>query len=141
MEVYVSVGALLVAVVALCVSYLSWRTSEKAIRASTFDQRFQIYLDAEQFIGAWMRDARPDMGMLPKLVKAWTRSHFLCSEQVTQYLRKLWVDAVKASEMNEIMAGRAEGDRPKAVKEFHALLGEHAEYKQLRTKFMPDLKL
>ena len=93
MEPYISVGAIVIAAIALWVSHRSWRTSEKAIRASTFDHRYEVYSDAEAFIGAWMRDARPDLGKLPTLIGAWTRSHFLCRDEVTKYLRKLWEDA------------------------------------------------
>lgn len=142
MESYVNIGALVIAVVALCVSYLSWRTSEKAVRASTFDRRYEVYSDAESFIGTWMRDAVPDMGLLPTLIGAWTRSHFLCREEVTDYLRKLWKDAVRANYLRGIMSGEVEGqDRQAAVKEFHALLKLHADYAQLRNKFMADLKI
>ena len=101
----------------------------------------RLYSDAEAFIGVWMRDARPDMEKLPLLVGAWTRSHFLCRGEVTQYLRTLWTDAVRADELNELMSGNAEGDRPKAVKEFYELLKAHANYERLRGKFMPDLKI
>jgi hypothetical protein len=39
------------------------------------------------------------------------------------------------------MSGEVKGDRSKAVKEFHDLLRAHANYEQLRGKFMPDLKV
>lgn len=141
MGIYLNIGAILIAAIALIVSYLSWRTSEKAVRASTFNRRFEIYLDAQAFIDAWMRHARPDMEKLPTLVGAWSRSHFLCREEVTQYLRSLWVDAVKAAELDMVVSNEMEGDRPEAVKEVYRLLRTHADYDQLRQKFMRDLKV
>ena len=141
MASYLEFGAMLLAVVALCVSYLFWRTSEKAIRATTFDQKHKIYSDAEGFVGAWIREGCPDLELLLELVDAWGRSQFLCREEVTRHLRSLWTDAVRATELSEIMASRVDGDRPKAVKEFHELFRAHADYDRLRSVFMRDLEI
>ena len=88
-----------------------------------------------------MRDGQPDMTLLGVLVGAWSRSHFLCKTEVTDYLRKLWLDAVRASYLHGVMTGEAQGDHGEAVKEFHALLREHADYDKLRAKFMSDLRV
>jgi hypothetical protein len=60
---------------------------------------------------------------------------------VTQYLRKVWLDAVKADYLNKVISGEVAGDRAKAVDEFHTLLKQHADYDKLREIFMPDLKV
>lgn len=140
-----NVGTLFIAAVALVVSILSWRASERAseraIRASIYDRRFEVYLDAERFISGWMREARPDMSLLGPLIGAWTRSHFLFEKEVTQYLRKLWLDAVDANYQSKVAAGEAPGDHGEAINKVHELLMAHADHEQLRGKFMSDLRI
>ena len=141
METFVNVLALVVAALALAVSWLSWRASLLGIRASTYDRTYEIYADAERFHGPWMRDARPDMSMLPTLIGAWSRSHFLCSEEVTAYLRKLWLDAIRAEHLSKVIAGEYPGDHGAAVKEEYELLRQHVDFERLRVLFMPDLRV
>lgn len=141
MEGFSAAAAAIIAALALAVSYLSWRASVQAVAASTFDRRYEIYADAERFISAWMRDARPDLSLLSVLVGAWSRSHFLCSKEVTTYLRKVWLDSIRASQLERVMAGAEKGDHGRAVEEFHDLLREHADFDRLRAKFMHDLKI
>jgi hypothetical protein len=141
MDSYINLGALLVATLALLVSILSWRASMLAVRATTFDQRYGVYADAERFLSAWMRDGRPDMSLLSVLVGAWSRSHFLCNERVTRYLRKLWTDAVTADYHEKVVRGETTGDHAQSVKIVHELLLEHHDFDKLRTNFMGDLKV
>jgi len=141
MDGYANAAAVIVSAIALYVSYLSWRTSVQSVRAATFDQRYQVYSDAETFLGAWIRDAHPDMTKLNVIVGAWRRSHFLCSDEVTRYLRKVWLDAVKADYSHKVIAGEAEGDRKHALKETQDLLVEHLDFEKLRRVFTPDLKV
>lgn len=139
MEKYINVVAVLVAALALFVSYLSLRAAMLGVRASTFDRRYEIYADAEKFLGTWMRDGHPDMDKLGLIVGAWSRSHFLCRREVTSYLKKVWHDAVRAAYLRQVMKGEVEGDHGKAVDEFHALLQYHVGFDRLRTIFVPDL--
>ena len=132
---------LIIAAGALIVSALSWRASVHAIRASTYDQRYQIYADTEKFLGPWIRDAHPDLGMLHVLIGAWTRSHFLCDPAVTAYLHKVWLDAIAANHARKVMSGEAAGDHAQAVAQDNALLLEHANFDKLRATFMPDLRV
>ena len=141
MELLINLFAVFIAALALIVAYLSWRASVQAVTATAYDRRYEIYADAEKFLSAWMRDARPDMDLLPLLVGAWSRSHFLCRQEVTDYLRKLWLDAVTATRMHGIMAGEEEGNHAEAVKKKRALFVEHADYAKLRNVFMPDLRV
>ena len=122
MDTFIDLGVLIVAAVALVLAYLSWRASLLAVRASTFDRRYEVYADAERFLSAWMRDGRPDMNLLSVIVGAWSRSHFLCNEHVTTYLRKLWLDAVEANFHEKVVRGEATGDRSKSIKLVHDLL-------------------
>ena len=125
--------AIVISVAALIVAYLSWRTSLQSIRASMYDRRYEIYADAEKFIAAWMRDARPDMGELPTIVGAWNRSQFLFDEEVTKYLREVWVDAVAANQ------ARQEGREDFRAAE--ALLLKHGDFDKLRAVFREHLKV
>ena len=49
------------------------------------------------------------MSLLSVLVGAWSRSHFLCDERVTKYLRKLWLDAVSADYHDKVDQGANHG--------------------------------
>jgi hypothetical protein len=141
-------GTLVIAVGALVVSGLSWLTSLRSLRASTFDRRFEVYEDVENFIGAWMKHARPDMGKLPTLVSAWNRSHFLCKKEVTAYLRKLWLDAVRVNYLKgqvgagaKIHDGGAEIDAATAMQRADDLTLTDCDVEKLREVFMPDMKV
>lgn len=137
----INVAAVGISALALFVSYLSWHASMLSVRAATFDQRFEIYTHAERFLATWIRDARPDLGQLGLITGAWSRSHFLCDESVTRYLRKVWVDGVRANYLHRVMTGEIEGNHQQAVEEFHKLLSEHTTYDTLRATFMDDLKV
>ena len=141
MDTYIDLGVLVVAAIALVLAYLSWRASLLAVRASTFDRRYEVYAEAERFLSAWLRDGRPDMSLLGLLVGAWSRSHFLCNERVTTYLRKLWLDAVNADFNERVVTGELAGDYDKSVKIVHDLLMEHHDFDNLRAVFMGDLKV
>ena len=141
MESYIDLAAALMAALALGVSFLAWRASMLAVRATTFDRRFEIYKDAESFIAAWTRDSSPDMSRLSVLVGAWSRSQFLCSDEVTSYLKQVWDDAVSAAVLRKVMSGELPGDHGQAAEESHALLREHADFVLLRATFMPDLRV
>ncbi len=140
-ENFTSIVTVVISVMALVVSVLSWRASASANVAATFDRRYEIYADAEKFIGAWIQRGRPDLSLLPVLVGAWTRSHFLCRNEVTSFLRKLWVDAVKADYLHQVMSGEADGDRGAAIQEFHALTRKHIDYEPLKKVMIPDLRV
>lgn len=88
-----------------------------------------------------MRDGHPNLGELGTLVGAWSRSHFVCREEVTRYLRKLWLDAVRADYLHKVIEGKVKGDHEKAVDEFYELLREHADFDKLRKIFMNDLRV
>jgi hypothetical protein len=87
--------ALIVSIVALLISVLGYRIAQHANRAAIFDRRFEVYEDAEQFVGAWQAHGRSSED-LSRLVGAWNRSHFLFDDPVTAYLRQLWLDAIDA---------------------------------------------
>lgn len=147
--------ALITSIVALVVSVLSWRASARAKReimnakhailnanqTAMFNPRYQVYEDAEKFVLAWQQQGRPDMTLLPMLIKAWNRSHFFFKPEVSQYLKRIWNDAVRAGYCREVMAGEAAGDRQAANKEFHALLKWHSDTSNLRAAFLPHLKI
>lgn len=126
---------------ALMVAILSWLTAARANRAATFTQRFELYRDVEKFIGAWMRDARPDLTMLHLVSDAWNRSHFLFRADVTRHLRTLWVDAVDADLAARVVNGEIPGDRPTAIDRKYRLLKHHGDYDRLRAIFLPEMKL
>jgi hypothetical protein len=116
--------------------------AEQGNRAAIFDRRFEVYGDAEHFIIAWMRDAKPDLsGQLGTLIGAWSRSHFLFDVEVTTYLRQLWLDAVDADYARQVIAGEAPGDRQKAIEKSHDLLLKHANFDKLRNTFLPHMKI
>src|SRR5262245_33528347 len=91
--------------IAVVISIFSWRAAAHANRAALFDRRFEVYNAAEEFIDPWIRDAKPDLEKLHILFHAWNRSHFLFEPDVTAYLRKLWLDAIKADYCRKIVAG------------------------------------
>jgi len=130
----VSFGAVTVAVLALLASY-------KALRASVFDRRFEVYEEAERFLAAWNRDGRPDMGALPAFVHAWTKSHFLFDAAVTEYLRSVWIDAARADYLQKIVTGDATGDRNEAAKEAIELMMQRASFEALRDAFLPHMRV
>ena len=105
------------------------------------NRRYEVYADAEKFISAWIRDGRPDLNEIATLVGAWSRSQFLFDEKVTVYLRKVWIDAVKADQAQEIISRQVNGDRKEAIETSQALLLEHANYDKLRTVFLENLNV
>lgn len=133
--------AIVTGLVALFVSALSWHASVQANRSSVFDQRFAVYADVEAFLGSWGRDGRPDMRELPRLVQAWNRSHFLFESSVTAYIRKVWLDAVRADYLNKVTSGQVKDDHNAAVDEEHALTLQHINGDNLRAKFLAHLKV
>ena len=108
---------------------------------STFDRRYEIYSDAEEFLGEWIKYGRPDPGTLLLIIRAWNRSHFLSRPEVTDYLHTLWKDALRANHLDQIIAGEVDGDRDKAVKEFYELFRKHVDYEKLREVMTPDLRV
>ncbi len=154
-EAILIVLALLTSLAALVFSILAWRSAAKANRAaanagrasqnanqnSIFNRRYEIFEEAEKFVLAWRQQGRPDMTLLPMLIRAWNRSHFFFKPDVPQYLKRIWDDAVRADHCWEVIAGETAGNRQEANKEFHALLKWHGETANLCTAFMPHLNL
>jgi hypothetical protein len=95
----------------------------------------------EHFIHSWNGLGRPDMAKLPILVDAWNRSHYLFDQPLTDYLRRLWLDASKADWCNRVIAGEVDGDREQAIGEARRLMAEHMEVTRLRDQFLAYLKL
>ncbi len=134
--------ALIISIVSALVAALSWRAAEQAARATIFDQRFEVYRDAEKFVGLWIRNGRPDIDQLGLIVDAWNRSHFLFDEKVTAHLREVWVDAVKAAEITDALEGGYASDHEKAVKMKHELLHKHClDGRPLRKVFEAEMKV
>jgi len=133
--------ALIFSIIALGLSYFSWRTSAEATRASIFDRRFDVYSDAEKFIAIWARDGKPDLDELQMLVGAWNRSQFLFDQNVTNYLRKIWKDAVKANFANKVISGDVEGDREQWMEISMKLFEENVDFDNLRATFYSKLNV
>jgi hypothetical protein len=135
--------ALVAGVAALIVAMGSHQAALQARKAVTFDERFSVYKDAEQFLKDWNRRGRPDLDNgLPSLIAAWSRSQFLFPEAVSDYLKVVWDDAVAADKARQIMDGYAEGDDEQAVKQEAKLMKKHVEnYDRLRKAFMPHIKV
>ncbi|MGB0087351.1 MAG: hypothetical protein WBP94_18500 [Rhodomicrobiaceae bacterium] len=136
--------SLLVSIAAFAVALFSWFAAIHANRAALFDRRFEVYRDAEEFIRGWQRHGRPDIELLPKLVDAWNRSHFLFDADVTAYLRKLWLDAVDADECAKVASREVPADveeRQKHRKKASELFKKYTENEQLRNAFLPHLKV
>lgn len=130
---------IVLALAALLISLLSWYTATKANIAATIDRRYDIYSAAENFLGIWLRNGYPDLAALNDLIAAWTRSHFLCRPEVTDYLRTLWIDAVRANELHEIIQGNVPDNKAEAIRAAKDLLLKHVDYKKLREVMTPDL--
>ena len=133
--------ALIVSCGALIVSIYSVKANVQSTRASLYDRRLEIYSEAEKFLGAWIRNARPDLTLLPSLVGAWGRSKFLFDQEITDYLRKIWLDAIEAEKSWQIIDDKTHGDRSEAIKVKYDLLTEHGELDNLRNKFLKHLKV
>jgi hypothetical protein len=127
--------------IAIVISIFSWRAAVHANRAALFERRFEIYNNAEEFIDSWMREAKPDVEKLGVLFYAWNRSHFLFEPEVTAYLQKLYLDAIKADQCEKIVAGEAPGNRVEALKKMHALTRKHTEFTNVREIFLPHRKV
>ncbi len=134
LSVILSVGALVIAFGAL-------QSSRNSVKASIFDRRFAVYSDVESYLASWMRNGEPDQELLSTLVGAWTRSHFLFEQDVTDYLRKVWTDGVEANYLCSIIKGEANGDYDVAVEKKYALLKFHADFEKLRAVFAHTLKV
>lgn len=143
MELTFSALALLVGIAAAIVSGLSWRAAVQAIRASIFQNRFEVYQDAERFLTSWIQKGCPDTdNELRVLVGAWNRSHFLFDQDVTDYLRELWLDGIKANYAQHVISGEYEGNRDEAIKTKYDLLNKHcAEDSLLRKIFVKHMKV
>lgn len=137
----VALLALCLSGLSLVVSFMSWRSAVQSTKATIYERRYEVYADTERFISAWMRAGTPDLSMLPDLVGAWSRSHFLFDKDVTDYLRKLWTDAVQANYLNKIIRGDIPGDHGKAVDKDHELLKFHCDYDKLRDVMMKKLRV
>jgi hypothetical protein len=70
-----------------------------------------------------------------QLVDAWSRSQFLFDQEVTTFLRKVWVDAVKADyhERNSSRDNPNDDEREESR--------EKAQREPLRKAFLPYLKV
>ena len=120
--------ALFIGVAALTVALGSQQAALQARRAVTFDERFSVYKDAEQFLIDWNRRGRPDLDNgLPSLIAAWSRSQFLFPATVSDYLKTVWDDAVAADKARSIVDGFAEGEDAKAAKLEAKLMKKHIE--------------
>ena len=135
--------ALIIGIAALTVAMGSQQAALQARRAVTFDERFSVYKDAENFLKDWDRRGRPDLeNELPSLIAAWSRSQFLFPETVSNYLKMVWDDAVAADKARQIVDGYAEGDDEQAVKQEAKLMKKHVEnYERLRKAFMPHIRV
>ncbi len=111
----ISIISALVAVAALGVSVLSWRAAERSARATIYEERYRIFEDADRFIATWSILGRPDLDLLPPLVRAWNRSHFLCRPEVTEYLHKLHMAAIAAHQNGRIADGLVPGKQAEAL--------------------------
>ena len=131
------------AVGALIVAIGSQQAALHAKKAVTFDERFSVYKDAENFLKDWNRRGRPDIeNGLPSLIAAWSRSQFLFPATVSDYLKTVWDDAVAADKARSIVDGFAEGDDTKAAKLEAKLMKKHIEnHDRLRKAFMPHIKV
>jgi hypothetical protein len=139
-------------------AFLSWRSerhsseaqallSAQAVRAAIFERRFAVYVDVQDFMRPWMRDAHPDLAQLPLLVSAWDRSRYLFEPEVTAFIRQIWLDAVRIERDRAILRGEVAGDREQAIEFEHACLlryfgGENTPYNDIfyRT-FAADLSI
>ncbi len=137
----VELGALLIGAVALVVSGLAWRAAVEANRTARFERRFEVYTDVDKFLRPWMRDAHPDLDELPLLIRAWDRSHFLFPQDVTDYLRRLWLDSIQAARCHRILSGEEDGDHKAAVAKKDELLRTCCDSERLRAIFAPHLRI
>jgi len=114
-SVVVAVIATTVACFARAEARRAATAAEDAVRASLFDQRFQVFEDVSRYIGAWQAAGTPDLGLLSILVDAWRRSRFLFGDDVTTHIRAIWRDSLRANYSHKIIEGTVKGDRQKAV--------------------------
>ena len=138
---YLDIAAIIIAGIALAISFMSWRAAKQSTRAAIHDRRYEIYEAAERFISIWLREGQPDLDALGPLVGAWIKSHFLCRKEVTRYLRQLWLDAVQADKMTLVAKGEVPGDRQKAIEQKWELINKYSDYEGLREVFMDDLRV
>lgn len=143
MDPILSMLALLVSIAAAGIAVLSWRAAVQANKAAIFEQRFSVYRDAEEFVASWVQLGVPDIqNKLRTLVDAWNRSHFLFDEEVTAYLRRLWLDGLEADLAQKIIAGECKGDHQAAVKTKYDLFRVHcADVSPLRQAFVKHMKV
>ncbi len=141
MDEFIRWTPIAISMLALFISFLSWKSSTQSTRASIYDRRFEVYSEVERFIGGWMRHGTPDLDQLPDLVGAWNRSHFLFEQKVTDHIRKIWLDAVDADYKAQIVSNKIPGNRNKAIDKKHNYMLEHGDFDKLRAVFASSLKV
>lgn len=117
--------ALVVAAVSLIFSYRSWQVGRVQSQAALFTERFKVFSAAKDFLNPWFRDAKPDLQKLGTLIDAWERSMFLFEPPVTQFLREMWLAAVRANYLDSVIKGEAAGDHGAAVDEKFAIIKKY----------------
>jgi hypothetical protein len=105
----------------LWLAHKSWRASEVQAQAELFQERYQIFSAAKNFLRPWFRNGTPDLSQLGEFTEAWEKSQFLFEQEATDFLRQLWLDAVSAAHDREIIAGTAEGNRDQAIERSYQL--------------------
>ncbi len=138
---FVAVLPIVISACSLVVAILSWRFSHRSAQASAFNRRFEVYEDVESFVAGWQRDGRPDMSRLGKLQGAWSRSHFLCRSEVTQFIRKMWIDAVDVDFSERYRFDEKQANKALSIDKVHELSMLHMDPERLRDVFMPDLRI
>ena len=122
---YIAIAAVVLALVSLRFSWLSWKASIDQVKASLFAERMAVFKDVKTFMNPWFRDGRPNLMDLYLLVNAWGRSQFLFEPSVTTFLRKLWKDAVRADYHARIVSGELNGDHQQSVEIEHEINSQY----------------
>lgn len=136
-----NVLAIVVGILALLISAMSWRTAIHSNRAAIFSRRFEVYEDVVEFLRPWFRDGRPDLDQLRMLIEAWDRSHFLFDASVTAYIRQLWLDAISVEHDRRVIAGELHGDRQAAIERAHRLTIRYLDDGAVRQAFLPHMRI
>ena len=142
-DIVISILVFFVATIAALANYRSSQTAELEVeaarvqaQAALLPERLAIYEVVKNFLGPWLREGHADLSMLPSLVQAWEKSHFLFDDDVVRFLRQLWLDGVASDMYRKVISEQMQGDRKSAIDKEHALLmkyfgnetGEHAAH-------------
>ncbi len=133
-------------------AFVSWRTqlrsfstqetlAKQSIKAATFERRFQVYEDVRAFLTHWLQDGKPNIGELSKLIYAWDRSRYLYEHDVTQYIRRMWLDALDADMAQQVVSGALAGDRDAAIKLKYDLILYYGDDARMYAVFARDLSI